>query len=42
MNLLRHAHITKMTTNKMKTTNNDCGGIRGNLKRTLCGKGVHI
>ena len=30
--LLRHAHITKTTTNKTKT-NNDCGDIRGNLKR---------
>ena len=30
--VLRHAHITKTTTNKTKTTNNDCGDIRGNLK----------
>jgi hypothetical protein len=26
MNLLRHAHITKMTTNKIKTTTNDYSG----------------
>ena len=31
MNLLRHARIiTTKTTTKMKTTNNDCVGIRGN------------
>jgi hypothetical protein len=31
--VLRHAHITKTTTNKTKTTNNNCGDTRGNLKR---------
>ena len=41
MNILRHARIikTKTTTNKtMKTTNNDCVGIRGN-KNKLFGRG---
>jgi hypothetical protein len=41
MNLLRHAHIitTKTTTNKtMKTTNNDCVGIRGNKKKNRFGR----
>ena len=31
--VLRHAHITKTTTNKTKTTNSNCGDTRGNLKR---------
>ena len=31
---MRHAHIiTTKTTTKMKTTNDDCVGIRGNKKR---------
>jgi hypothetical protein len=29
MNLLQHAHITKKTTNKIKTTKYYCGGIMG-------------
>ena len=30
---MRHAHITKMTTNKINTTTNDCGGIVGKSKQ---------
>ena len=38
MNVLRHAHITKMRTNKAKTTNNDHGGIGEILKSSSFGK----
>ena len=40
--LLRHAHITKTTTNKMKTTKNYCVDIRGNLKRLDLVKGYKM
>jgi hypothetical protein len=33
MNLLQHAHITKTTTNKTKTTTNDHSGIMGKFKQ---------
>jgi hypothetical protein len=41
MNLLQHAHITKTTTNKAKTTNNDGGVIRGNWKKEFVWHRVH-
>ena len=38
MNVLRHAHIMKMTTNKAKMSYNDHGGIGKILKRSSFGK----
>ena len=40
--VLQHAHITKTTTKNTKTTNNDCGDIRGNLKRLDLVKGYKM
>jgi hypothetical protein len=43
MNLLLHARISKATTNTTKMANNNCGGIRGNLKKDLVWqRGTHM
>jgi hypothetical protein len=33
INLLRHAYITKTTTNRTKTTTNECSGTMGKSKQ---------